>query len=119
MQAIADILKLMVEANIITEKDFYKYSETEILDIAKKSGIQRIIKAVENYENAREVFTADEQKEGVYNIKVIAKRRYINPLVKQEEIANRLTDISETAKKIIDEYFEYDMSKYVYSDFDI
>lgn len=119
MQAIADILKLMTEEKIITEADFYKYSETEILDMAKKSGISRIEKAVESYENATEVFTADEPKPGVYNIKIISKRRYINPLVKQEDGAKRLTDISKRAKEIIDTYFEYDMSKYVYSNFDI
>ena len=119
MQVIADILKLMVNENLITEKEFYKYSEKGILKIAQKSGVQRIVNAVKGYENATEVFTADEPKEGVYNIKLVSKRRYINPLVKQDEVNKRLADISPKTKDIIDKYFEYDMSKYVYSNFDI
>ena len=72
-----------------------------------------------NFEKATEIFTANEAKEGVYNIKIIAKRRYINPLVKQGDEVKRIADISPKTKEIIDKYFEYDMSKYVYSNFDI
>lgn len=119
MQAIADIIKLMVNESLITEKEFYKYSEKEIIDIAKQCGVARIEDAMISFEKATEVFTADKATEGVYNIKVVAKRRYINPLVKQGEKNRRLADISPKTKDIIDKYFEYDMSKYVYSNFDI
>lgn len=119
MQAIADILKLMSSENLITEADFYKYGEKEIIDMAKRCGVARIEKAVKGFESATEVFTADDEKEGVYNIKVVAKRRYINPLVECDGKVCRLADISVKTKKTIDKYFKYDMSKYVYSNFDI
>lgn len=119
MQAIADILKLMVQAKLITEEDFYKYGEKEILDIARNCGISRIEKAVDAFQNATEVFESDEPKEGLYNIKVTAKRRYINPLVKSNGKVCRIADISEKTKKNIEKYFEYDMSKYIYSNFNI
>lgn len=119
MQATADILKLMSSENLITEADFYKYGEKEIIDMAKKCGVARIEKAVKEFESATEVFTADDEKEGVYNIKVVAKRRYINPLVECDGKVCRLADISVKTKETIDKYFKYDMSKYVYSNFDI
>lgn len=119
MQAVADILKLMIQEKLIVEDDFYKYGEKEIIDMAKKCGVTRIENAVKNFEKATEIFTANEAKEGVYNIKIIAKRRYINPLVKQGDEVKRIADISPKTKEIIDKYFEYDMSKYVYSNFDI
>lgn len=119
MQMIADIIKLMVEKNLITEEDFYKYGEKEILDIAKNSTIEKIRNAVINFENMTEVYTSDIPQEEKYNVKIIAKRRYINPLVITNDKILRIQEISINAKENIEEYFKYDMSKYIYSNFEI
>ncbi len=119
MQAIADILKLMVEENLLTENDFYKYSEYEILDKAKKCGIARIENAVNNFQNATEVFESNIPKEGVYNINCVGKHRYIDPLVEKDNTVYRLSELSSKIKNNIEQYLAYDMSKYIYSNFDI
>ena len=66
-----------------------------------------------------EVYTSDVPKEGRYNVKITAKRRYINPLVILEGTALRLSDVSVKSKENIEEYLKYDMSKYIYSNFEI
>lgn len=119
MQIIADIIKLMVEQDLISEKDFYKYGEKEILDKAKKCGVERIRNAVINFENMTEVYVSDVPQTDKYNVKIIAKRRYINPLVIVDGGVARLTDISIRTKENIEEYLKYDMSKYIYSNFQI
>ena len=119
MQVIADIIKLMAEKNLISEKDFYKYGEREILDQAKNCGIERIKNAVVNFENMTEVYISDVPKEGRYNVKIAAKRRYINPLIATEGKVVRIADVSIKSKENIEEYLKYDMSKYIYSNFEI
>lgn len=119
MQSIADILKLMVEANLLTEKDFYNYSEDEIINKAKTCGISRIEKAINSLQNATEVFESDTPKEGVYNINCLGKHRYIDPLVMHNGKVCRLSKISEKTKNNIENYLAYDMTKYIYSNFDI
>ena len=51
----------------------------------------------------------------VYYVNHGAKVRYIDPLVKGERISN----ICKIAKNMIDKNLSYDMTKYVYLDFNL
>lgn len=117
MQCIADILKLMIEKNLISEEDFYRLSEKEILELAKNSKEERVRNAVKNFENATEVFRSETLVKDKYCINVKGKHRYINPLTISNNEIVRIADVSEKAKKAIENYFKYDMTKYIYSNF--
>lgn len=119
MQCIADILKLMIENNLICEDDFYKLSEKEILELGKKSGNKRICSAINSFEKAHEVFCSETPINDKYCINVKGKYRYINPLIIKNGKAIRLTEVSEKANEIVKKYLKYDMTKFIYSNFNI
>ncbi len=119
MQSIADILKLMVEAGLIVEEEFYKYSEEEILNKAKTCGVARIENAINNFQNATEIFVSNEPLEGRYNVNCLGKYRYIDPLVEYNGKSVRLSSVSLKTKLNIEQYLSVDMTKYIYSNFNI
>jgi hypothetical protein len=119
MQVIAEIVKLMVENNVISEEDLYKLGEKDVLEKAKECGIPRIRDAVINFENMTEVYTSDALPQNRYWVKVKGKRRYINPLVRVDERVCRLANISKKTHENISNFFEIDMSNYIYSNFEI
>ena len=59
--------------------------------------------------------TSDEEPKDVYYVHHGAKVRYIDPLVNGERISN----ICKIAKNMIDKNLSYDMTKYVYLDFNL
>jgi hypothetical protein len=119
MQVIAEIVKLMVENNVIVEEDLYKLGEEEVLLKAKECGISKIKNAVINFENMTEVYTSDVLPKKIYSTKIKGKRRYINPLVRIDDRVCRLAEVSRKTQENISKFLETDMSKYLYSNFEI
>jgi len=119
MQAIADILKLMVEANLITEEEFYKYSEKDILEKARTCKIPRIENAVNSFQNATQIFTSNKPAEDKYNVNCLGKYRYVDPLCVYNGEICRISKVSKQAQKDIENYLSVDMTKYIYSNFNI
>ena len=118
MQFFADIVKSMNVKGYLTVDDLYRLSEREVID--------RILNCEDNYikenfikfQNATSVFGSDTPIEGKYCISVKSKRRYIIPLVKDGEKAERINNISDQAKKDIEEYWNIKHSKYTGFEFD-
>ena len=119
MQCIADILKMMIEDNMISENEFYKLSEKEILEFGKNSNNLKISNAIKSFEEATEIFVSDELVKDKYCINVKAKYRYINPLVVVDGNNIRLSKISKKVEETIEHFLSYDMSKYIYSNFNM
>lgn len=117
MQCIADILKMMVDKKIITEEDFYNFGEREILDIGLNSNDIKVKNAIKNFQEATKVYTSEEVPKDVYYINLKSKRRYINPLTMVNGVTIRIADVSYKVRKNIEDFFDYDMTKYIYSDF--
>lgn len=118
MQFFADVLKEMSNKKMICKQDLYRLSEDEIIYKIKHCGDKRIQEAFEKFENATMVYECDEKVEGKYCISVESKRRYIIPLVKCNDGAKRINEISKNAKENIDNYLNYKTKKYAYFDFD-
>lgn len=119
MQCVADIIKMMVEEKLICEEDFYNFSEHQIIEMARNCDDEKISNFVKNFEKATEVFRAEEPAIDKYCINVKGKHRYINPLTISNGKVVRIADISEKANNAIKNYLEYDMTKYIYSNFSI
>jgi len=117
MQFLADVMKRMSQEGIITVNDLYELSEEEIINIIKNCKEYNIAECFDIWQNGTKVETSDKVQPDKYCINVKAKKRYINPLVKTEDGIKRIADISEKAKKCIDNCLNYTFDRYVYMDF--
>lgn len=64
------------------------------------------------------VHDSDKRVSNKYCINVKTKRRYVNPLVSENNIYGRVYDLSKKAKKDIDKYLKLPIDGYVYLDLD-
>lgn len=111
MQLIADIIKKLNEENLITLEDLYKLKEEDIIKIIEKSKYREVFYS---WKEAKKVKTSKEEPKNVYYVHHGTKIRYIDPLVNGE----RISKICKIANNLIQKSLSYDMSNYVYLDFD-
>ena len=116
MQLLADVLKKMINNNIISMKDLYTKSEKEFIEIMEKYECNNISTIIKKWQNATQIEESDEMPEGKYWVSVDAKIRYINPLVKQGNDYVRINTISEKAKLDIEKALKFKTKKYLYLD---
>ena len=112
MQLLADIIKKLNEDNLLTLEDLYSLKESEVIEIIENHKYKDIYNI---WKKAKKVKTSTEEPKDVYYVHHGAKIRYIDPLVNGERISN----ICKIAKKMIDKNLSYDMTKYVYLDFNL
>ena len=111
MQFLADVVKKLNEEKLITIEDLYSKKESDIIKIIENS---KYSKVYDIWKTAKMVNISRQQPENVYFVNHGAKRRYINPLVN----GKRITLIEKEAKELIDKVLNYDMSAYIWLDFD-
>ena len=109
MQAIADIIKKLVEEGLIKREDLYELKENEVIDIIKKSKYGDIFN---NLNNSVKVNSSKEEPKYVYYVKHGAKLRYIDPLFNGKRMSNECKIV----KKMIDKNLSYNMDNYVFLD---
>lgn len=110
MQCISDLLKKLIELEKITIEDLYLKSELDIIDIINKY----YSKEWNIFSNANELKRSNTKPNGVYSISVECKKRYVIPLCKNNEEVERLNDIFENCQKLLDEYLNFEDTKYSY-----
>lgn len=119
MQMLADIMKEMLDKNLISIKEMYTLSEKDIIDRIKHCNEYNIADCFKKWENAIDVNTSETVPEGKYFVNIEkVKKRYINPLVRVNNGYNRIKDISEMANIDINDALNYKTAKYVFLDFD-
>jgi len=119
MQCFADIIRKLNEHGEISVEDLYKLSEAEIIKKIENSKIDGLAETFEKFRNQEQAYESDEEVKGKYCRVVGAKRRYINPLVIDENgNTKRGKDVSEFIRNKIEDYFAFDTKKYLYFDFD-
>ena len=117
MQFLADIMKRMSELKLITVSDLYELSEKEIIDKIKVTKDYNISDCFKKWQEGNEVKVSEEEPKDKYSVKVKAKKRYIDPLVKTEDGLKRISEVSEKAKNNIDNCLNYTFDRYTYMDF--
>ena len=110
MQLLADIVKRLNEDKLLTLEDLYNLKESDVIKMIENHECRDIFN---KWRKAKKVKTSVEEPKNVYYVHHGAKIRYINPLVNGE----RISDICKIAKNMIDKNLSYDMTKYVYLDF--
>lgn len=118
MQFLADIVKAMNEKGYISLEDLYTLSEQDVINKILNCEDKYISQAFKKFQNATIVYDSDVEVQDKYCVNVKAKRRYIVPLVQNSESIDRIYNLSEQAKKDIDEYLAFETAKYAYFDFD-
>ena len=117
MQLLADIMKKMSSLGLITIDDLYELSENEVIDKIKKCNNYNISECFKKWQNGKNVKTSDKEIPNKYMVRIKAKKRYIDPLVKTKDGIKRISEISEKAKKNINKCLDYSFDRYVYMDF--
>lgn len=112
MQLLADIVKKLNEDNLLTLDDLYNLKESDVIKMIENHKYKNIFNI---WKKAKKVKTSIEEPKNVYYVHHGAKIRYIDPLVNGERISNAC----KIAKKMIDKNLSYDMTKYVYLDFNL
>ena len=117
MQFLADTVKKMSEKNFLTTKDLYTLSEQEVIEKIENCNDENISKCFKLFRNSTDIGESDEPVEDKYCISINAKRRYIVPLVENNNSYERINDISISAKEQIDTFLQHNTKKYAYLDF--
>ncbi len=117
MQFLADMCLSMNTLGYLSVDDLYVLSEKEVIERFKNCD-NYLSNAFRNFEKAKVCFKSDMKIDGKYSINVKSKRRFINPLVWEENVYGRVYDLSKKAKKCIDDYMSLPIDGYTYLDFD-
>ncbi|MCI8347765.1 MAG: hypothetical protein HFJ12_07505 [Bacilli bacterium] len=118
MQFLADIVNSMNIKGYLTIDDLYNLSEKEVIEKILNCEDDYIRENFIKFQNATSVYSSDVPLEDKYCISVKSKRRYIIPLTKCDNEVCRINEISKSAQKDINEYFNIKHSKYTGFDFD-
>ena len=119
MQFLADVIKTLIDNNLIKKEDLYNLSEKEIIKTIEECKTDNISKCFEIWKEATKINESDEEIKDKYSVNIDnIKIRYINPLVKVGNKYLRINKISEVAKKDIENALNYKTKKYAYLDFE-
>ena len=118
MQFLADIVKSMNVKGYLTIDDLYNLSEKEVINKILNCEDNYIKESFIKFQNATSVYGSNVPIDDKYCISVTAKRRYIIPLAKYKDGIYRINEISKSAQKNIEEYFNIKHFKYTGFDFD-
>lgn len=114
MQMIADLISLMIKRGEITEADLYKYSDRTIIEIGINSSYKNISEGWKKLMQIDKVYTRFTPIEDLYCKKIIAKSRYVDPLVRVKGGYDRVSNCSSESKQTIDSYMNSDTDLYAY-----
>ena len=119
MQFFADVMRKLNEHGELTIDDLYKLSEKEIIEKIENSKIDGLKENFEKFRNQKQAYESDVEIKDKYCRSIKIKRRYVNPLVIDENgVVLRGDKASEKIKNIIEDFFTFDTKKYLYFDFD-
>lgn len=120
MQFLADMCMSLNNIGELSIDDLYSLSESEVINKFENSSDDYLKNTWLKFTDADKVYESDKKIDDKYCINVKAKSRYVNPLVNLGNENRRIYDISDIAKKCIDEYINFPKggSNYVYFDFD-
>lgn len=111
MYFFADIIEKMYNEKHITKNNLYELSEQEIINLIKNCKDGSISERFNRFMKCKSFIETEEYKADKFCASRKVKRRYINSLTSK----GRIYDVSTKSRKIIDEYINMKISKYVYA----
>jgi hypothetical protein len=116
MQLTGDVLRMLIDYEIIEEEDLYRLSEKEIISKIKTCDDEIIKYVWSKLENLRRVERTSIEPVNKYYISIDCKKRYVNPLVNVEGNNIRLTSVSDKASKLQTTYTNFRDENYAFID---
>lgn len=113
LHLLGQIMTEGVNQGILQEEDFLTLSEKQIIDkledacTKNRPENQKLIKYYKTFRTMTKIEHTNEPLENHFCVNLEVKQRYINPLVKTADGIKRVYDVSEKAKKIIDDFLSY------------
>lgn len=107
-QYISDMIKLLIEEELITFEDLYTKKESEIVSLLEMFPSWQVFK------NATIIISSDIKPVDVYSVSIDVKKRNVIPLVSINGNAMRINEINADARRIYEEIDEYHDKKYAY-----
>jgi len=111
MQFISDILKILIDRNLLCIDDLYVMSEEEIINIIINT--DDIGEFWKLFSEAKGILRSDVQPTNCYFVSVDCKKRYVVPLVLDKKVV-RLNIASSKVEKLLEDYLTYQDTKYGY-----
>lgn len=108
MQYISDMIKLLIEKELITFEDLYTKKESEIVSLLEMFPSWQVFK------NATSIISSDIKPVDVYSVSIDVKKRNVIPLVNLDGNIARINEVSEEARRIYQEIADYHDKKYAY-----
>ena len=118
MQFWTDYLKSSINKGYIIKEDLYTMSEFEIIEKIKEKADKEMINVLEKFQNSTKIGRSDIEIKDKYCVSIKAKKRYINPLVKDSDMIKRTTELSNESNNIINNIKVFEDSKFAYLDFE-
>lgn len=119
MQLMADVLSAAEKEGIAVEKDFYTFSEAELIwrfeKYAEQNRETEFAKLFRTFRGMKKIIRSDIPLDGTYSLSLKVKQRYVDPLVQTEKTggnAKRISSICPEAKKYIEDFLSYNDSKF-------
>ena len=112
MQALADVLRYALSLGVLTEREL---GTTEPEVIGKLLSHPETAALWRRYRSVGKTCAAPEKPEGIYAVKLGAKKRYIDPLVRTERGARRLTEVSGDYAEQVREFLKDDFDRWVWA----
>lgn len=118
MQFFADMCASMNNLGYLSIDDLYTLPENEVVKKFKTCGNPYLEESFKKFENATKCYRTNAPVSGKYCVNIKGKRRYVNPLVQENNLFGRVYDLSKQAQKDIDDYMKIPIDGYTYLDFE-
>ena len=125
LHLLGQIMNLAEKLNILTEDDFYTLIEKEAIEKIKNTKIDYnnsecvyFFRLFNTFLSMNKIFHVEkledlpEPAENYFIVDIKVKQRYINPLVKTAFGAKRISEINKEAAKIIQDFLDFQDTKY-------
>jgi len=111
MQYLADIMRRAIDAGVISQHDLYS-TESEVIRKLKEN--KELSADWYRYSKISAVAASKEELYGRYCVKVLAKKRFIDPLVLAGDGVKRISEIDADIKTEIDAFLSLDFNEWLY-----
>ena len=115
MQALSDLLRLALQEGVLSRDDLWR-TEPEV--IAKLEADARMKAYWSRYRRVTGTASGQTPPEDTYAVKIRAKKRCIDPLVRTGSCAKRLTELDESFAAQLRTFLQDEFDRYVWAKFD-
>lgn len=114
LNMLGQIMNMAVEEGLLCENDFMTLSESAVIEKIQDKGTSKFQKLYNTFRKMDKVIHTNERLDETeyYCLSLKVKQRYINPLVKTDKGTLRLSEVSDFAAKLIQDFLSWEDTPY-------